>query len=82
MKKPVIALLIYSEKNSGRDALKEEKYRDLATSFLVSGCDVKSALYHDGESDKLASELIYYDAILVWVNPIEHDRDRKIWIHC
>src|SRR5436190_2213331 len=78
MKKNLIALLIYGEPGSTKNALTEEKYKKLAAHFIDQGFEVDSVLYHDSISDKLAKELLKYNAILVWVNPIEQQGDRKI----
>src|SRR5690349_11962711 len=72
-----IAFLIYGGVNSDRNALTEEKYKDLANAFLSKGFRVKSVLYNDDAADKLAIELLQFDAVLVWVNPIEQGNDRK-----
>jgi len=78
MKKKSIALLIFGEPGSTRNALTEEKYKKLAAHFLEKGFEVDSVLYHDSVSGKLAKELLKYNAILVWVNPIEQQGDRKV----
>ena len=78
MKKPTIALMIFGEPGSTRNALTEEKYKKLAAHFIEEGFDVSSVLYHDSISGKLANDLLKYNAILVWVNPIEQQGDRKI----
>ena len=78
MKNNSIALLIYGEPGSPRNALTEEKYKKLANHFIEKGFVIDSILYHDSLFDKLAKELIKYDAILVWVNPIEQGGDRNV----
>jgi hypothetical protein len=77
MKPYSIAFLIYGELHSGRNALTEEKYKDLANAFLSEGFNVESVLYNDEIVDTLYSELLKFDGILVWVNPIEQGKDRK-----
>jgi hypothetical protein len=72
-----VALMIYGETNSGRNALTEEKYKDLATALSSHGFNAGSILYNDGSADKSAAELLKYDAVLVWINPIEQGHDRK-----
>lgn len=72
-----VAILIYGEPGSGRNALTEEKYKDLAAAFSSDGFNVQSVLYNDESADKLATELLQFDAVLVWVNPIEQGHDRK-----
>ena len=78
MKSNLIALMIYGEPGSTRNAITEEKYKKLAAHFLEKGFHVDSVLYHDSISGKLETELLKYNAILVWVNPVEQGNDRKI----
>ena len=78
MKNKSIALMIYGEPGSNRNAITEEKYKRLALSLIENGFSVDSVLYHDSIADGLATELLKYNAILVWVNPIEQQNDRKI----
>jgi len=73
-----IALMIFGEPGSARNALTEEKYKKLAVHFIEKGFAVDSILYHNSISDQLEKELLKYNAILVWVNPIEQGSDRKI----
>jgi hypothetical protein len=72
-----IAILIYGSKNSSKDALTEEKYKKLALAFLSQGYLVRSVLYSDEQAATLSETLATFDAILVWVNPIEQGNDRK-----
>jgi len=72
----LIALMIYGDTHSGRDALSEEKYKDLATAFSAAGFTVKSVIYNDEISESLYNDLLDFNAILVWVNPIEQGKDR------
>lgn len=60
-----VALMIYGDSNSGRNALTEEKYKDLAAAFSAQGFNVESVLYNDETAGKLAGELLKYDAVLV-----------------
>ena len=78
MKKRSVAILIYGEPGSARNALTEEKYKKLASYLIEKGFQVDSVLYHDSLSEKLLAELLQYNIILVWVNPIEQQSDRKI----
>ena len=72
-----VALLVYGETNSTRNALAEEKYKDLADAFVSDGFKISSVLYNDEKAGELLLQLCDYDAVLVWVNPIEQGRDRK-----
>ena len=78
MIKNLIALLVYGESNSNRNALTEEKYKDLTNAFMENGFEVSSVLFNDDAVDKLKIDLLKFDAVLVWVNPIEKGKDRKI----
>jgi len=78
MKNGPIALMIFGEPGSAKNALLEEKYKKLAAHFNEKGFVVDSVVYHDSISGTLAKELIKYKAILVWVNPMEKGHDRKI----
>jgi len=77
MQNKSIALMIYGEPGSPKNALTEEKYKKLATHFIDAGFVVDSVLYHDAVADKLEKKLLNYGAVLVWVNPIEQGSDRK-----
>jgi hypothetical protein len=77
MIKKSIAILVYGNAHSQRDAVTEEKYKDLAGAFSAQGFTIKSVSYNDEDADKLRSTLLNFDVILVWVNPIEQDKDRK-----
>ena len=78
MKNYSIALMIFGEPGSARNALNEEKYKKLAAHLIEKRFNVDSVLYNDTISGKLAKDLARYNAILVWVNPIEQQGDRKI----
>lgn len=71
-----VALMIYGDANSNRNALTEEKYKDLANAFSSEGINIESVLYNDGAAAKLATELLKFDAVLIWVNPIEQGNNR------
>lgn len=70
--------MIFGDPGSARNALTEEKYRKLAGHFIEKGFAVDSILYHDLLAAQYEEALLKYDAILVWVNPIEQGTDRKI----
>ena len=78
MKNKSIALLLYGESGSSRDALTDDKYKVLAASLKEAGFSVESVLYHDSTAKETEERLLGFSAILVWVNPIEQGRNRKI----
>lgn len=77
MKSNNIAIMLFGDANSHRNAFTEEKYKDLASAFAAQGFNVKSILYNDELIEKLRVELPQYAAVLVWVNPLEQGRDRN-----
>jgi hypothetical protein len=77
MSKYTVAILVYGEPGSKRNALTEEKYMNLANAFPEKGCHIESVIYNDSCAQDLSVELLRYDAILVWINPIEQGNDRK-----
>ena len=80
MKSNEIAILIFGDSNSDRNALSEEKYKDLANAFTFQGFNIKSVLYNDDIFDKLSVDLLEFGAVLVWVNPVEQGKDRTLSI--
>jgi hypothetical protein len=77
MKTYSTAFMLYGELLSGRNALTEEKYKDLADAFLAAGFQVRTVLYSDEAAEAVYKDLLTFDAVLVWINPIEQGRDRK-----
>ena len=76
--KVAVALMIHGVPGSDRNVFREEKYKKLAAYLIEQDFTVDSVLYHDSISDQLEKELLKYQAILVWVNPIEQGNDRTI----
>lgn len=77
MGKPSIALMIYGESGSDKNVFTELKYKKLAEYFVEQNFSVTSTCYHDSVANKLSTELLQHDGVLVWVNPIEQQSDRK-----
>ena len=77
MKKNSIAILIFGETNSTRNALEEEKYKNLAIAFQEKEFEVSSIIYNDEKAKQLSKDLLRFDAVLVWVNPVEQGNNRK-----
>jgi hypothetical protein len=69
--------MVHGEINPGRDVLVEDKYKDLGAAFISAGFQTKGVIYNDEISENLYVDLLAFDAILVWVNPIEQGSDRK-----
>jgi len=73
-----LGIMLYCAPGNTRDVFTEEKYRALAESFGQSGMSVETVLYNDSLVDSYRDSLKKLDAILVWVNPVEHGHDRKV----
>ena len=69
MKNHAIALMIFGEPGSTRNALTEEKYRKLAAHLIENGYRVDSALYNDTISGKLEKESAAVSALRVEPRP-------------
>src|SRR5438270_708786 len=72
-----VAFVLYGDRDSTRDALSEDKYKGLASAFLAAGFTVQSVLYSDEVAEDLFAPLSHFDAVLVWVNPLEQGKDRR-----
>ena len=66
-----IALILYGDNNSTRNALTEDNFKPLADFLIESGINVESVLYHSSKAKQLKTELERFDAVLSWVNPKE-----------
>jgi len=60
-----IAILVYCDNTSTRDALTEEKYKELASAFMAAGYSIKSVCYNDEKVNDVFKELSGFDAVLV-----------------
>lgn len=72
-----IAIVVYGETGSSRNILAEEKYNGLCDAFEMNDFHVTPVLYNDSLADHLSDELMSYDGILVWINPIEQGHNRN-----
>ncbi len=73
-----IGLMIYAAPGQERSVFTDELYRRLAEAFVSAGVHVENVLYHSSRAEALREELRGYDALLVWVNPIEQGEDRSV----
>lgn len=72
-----VAFVVYGDRDSTRDAVSEEKYKGLASAFMSAGFRIQSVLYNDEVPEDVFASLSRFDAVLVWVNPIEQGKDRS-----
>ena len=66
-----IALILYGDSNSNRNAFSDDNFKGLAESLSESGFHVESVLYHYSKAKQLEKELERFTAVLSWVNPKE-----------
>ena len=66
-----IALILYGDSNSTRNAFTDDNFKELAESLVEAGFNVESILYHHSKAKQLQSELERFTAVLSWVNPKE-----------
>ena len=66
-----IALILYGDSSSTRNALTDDNFKGLAESLSESGFNVESILYHHSKAKQLKIELERFTAALSWVNPKE-----------
>jgi hypothetical protein len=76
MKTPRLGILLYGNHAGSRNAFEEEKYAELANAFLSAGFEVETISYNDALTVLVYEDLVVFDAILVWVNPIEQGNNR------
>lgn len=72
--------LLWSGDRSAPDAgnLASNRLRGVAQALRAVGIDVTGAVYSDERVDAVRTQLQSVDGVLVWVNPIEHGRDRSV----
>ena len=66
-----IALILYGDSNSTRNAFTDDNFKGLAESLTESGFNVESVLYHHSKAKQFQTELERFTAVLSWVNPKE-----------
>jgi len=72
-----IGIMLYGKRGEVRDVFSESKYKLLAEKMIQSGLTVETITYNDSISEQLFHELVEYKSILVWINPVEKDMDRR-----
>jgi len=66
-----IALILYGDSNSTRNAFTDDNFKGLAESLTESGFSVESVLYNYSKVKQLEHDLERFTAALSWVNPKE-----------
>ncbi len=63
---------------SARAAPEESRFLKLFQALAALGVEAEPAVYHDDFCDEVRRQIERFDAVLVWVNPIEEGRDRSL----
>lgn len=71
-----MALVVYGEENKSIDAIGGD-IKFLAESLTSNGFIVEPFSYHDSKKEQIKTELMKFDAVQVWVNPIVKGYDRR-----
>ena len=69
-----IALVLYGDSNSTRNALVDDGFKLIADSLIEVGFNVESVLYHPTNAKKIQTRLEKFAAVMSWVEP----RDRVV----
>ncbi|MCA1596375.1 MAG: Cj0069 family protein [Chloroflexi bacterium] len=78
-KKPRVALLWPGDRSTqGPATLEGTRFQSLEQALQNVGLEAVPAVYNDDFVDEVRDQLSDVDGVLVWVNPIEHGRDRSV----
>lgn len=69
MKQLSIALILYGDNGSTRNALVDDGFKGLADALVEAGFNVESVLYHPSNAKKIQTHLEHFDGIMSWVEP-------------
>jgi hypothetical protein len=56
----------------------ESRFASLFAAFAAAGLPAEPAVYHDDFVEEVRAQLLAVDAVLVWHNPIEGSRTRRV----
>jgi len=74
-----VALLYPGDRKARENAVPENsRFLKVFQALTDLGMHAEPAVYHDDFCDEVRQQLMQVDAVLVWVNPIEGDRDRTM----
>ena len=77
---PCRVAILYPGDREARQIATPEKSRFLKVfeALAALGAHAEPAVYHDDFCDEVRQQLMKVDGVLVWVNPIEGERDRSV----
>ena len=72
--------IVFSAETAPRHSIKIENTRlaGIAAALREVGIEVEGVPYTDEGAEDVRAQLLRVDGVLVWVNPIERDRDRSV----
>jgi hypothetical protein len=74
-----VALLYPGDRGARKNATPENsRFLKVFQALAELGVHAEPAVYHDDFCDEVLRQLMQVDGVLVWVNPIEGDRDRSV----
>ncbi len=74
-----LAILYLGNQETRRTANAENnRFADLFRAFAAAGVRAEPAVYHDDFCGEVFQQLLGCNGVLVWVNPIENGRDRRV----
>ena len=77
LSKKTIAMLLYGYDNPERNVFTDDDYRPMAEALAEGGYNVETVLYHDSKIEQLKTDLLKYDAVLGWVDPVIPGSNRR-----
>ena len=74
---PKVGLLWRAEWDRRDRLSSQSRLRAMFAAFAALGVEAEPVIYSDDRVDVIREQLLDLDAVLVWVNPIEHGLDRS-----
>ena len=71
-----VALVTYGENDSTQNILQDGNFKPLADALTGSGFIVEAIFYNNSKYEQLRTDMVKYDAVQVWVNPVSGGNDR------
>jgi len=77
--RPRVAILSHRDREAGENAPPEKgRFGKVFQALAELGMLAEPAIYHDEVRDEIRRQLMRMDGVLVWVNPVEGERDRSV----
>lgn len=74
-----VAILYPGDREAKQNAAPEKsRFWAVFQALTAQGMHAEPAVYHDDFCDEVRRQLMQVDGVLVWVNPIEGERDRSV----